>query len=568
MRDTFSRGFTAPKKHGDDSDEGIDAASQDVIGPFSLADFILKTFWPRILRRATKHPRLAKCLGIMVLAITVGSTAGSYIGDLFDKVLSTCTSRVRVFKDDSLYTALHRWLEEHAIRKTRAAKWDAQSTRRLRLTSKIPPWWPASDEGKKTLKFQESSPFYFWHKWRLFRYEFVESEDHSIDGCIRTLGFSKVPIESLLEDAWEAYVKDHASTSTDVWSHSRGGWTSLSTKRARQLSTVDLHDEAKKALIADLERYLDLVTEKVYYADRGIPYRRGYLFHGPPGTGKSSLTMAIAGHFKSEVHLLSLADPDLNDSTLASLVGMLDKPDVLLLEDVDSAGLTREVATNATAAQTSKTHHGEGSKGHRKPEPEDTKKSGITLSGLLNALDGAASPEGAIVIMTTNAPEALDPALTRPGRIDYKVAFQNADKDLARKVFKRMTDHTDKAKLEEQANTFAQRIPDGQLSPAELQGYLLAHGHNSEAALKNLESWVAKTIAEKQARSSKDTKSTNGESRQGGGFPKPAGNDNNDTTQALSPPLVEVGTKSTNPITPKPGEPLALQIANAIASTC
>lgn len=50
-------------------------------------------------------------------------------------------------------------------------------------------------------------------------------------------------------------------------------------------------------------------------------------------------------------------------------------------------------------------------------------KSRLTRSGFLNAIDGVCGPTGHILIMTTNYPERIDPALTRPGRIDYKIEF-------------------------------------------------------------------------------------------------------------------------------------------------
>lgn len=49
-----------------------------------------------------------------------------------------------------------------------------------------------------------------------------------------------------------------------------------------------------------------------------------------------------------------------------------------------------------------------------------------TLSGLLNIVDGVAAHEGRILIMTTNAPEKLDNALLRPGRVDFQVEFGRA----------------------------------------------------------------------------------------------------------------------------------------------
>lgn len=62
----------------------------------------------------------------------------------------------------------------------------------------------------------------------------------------------------------------------------------------------------------------------------------------------------------------------------------------------------------------------------------------VTLSGLLNVLDGVGSQEGRVVIMTTNKPEKLDSALIRPGRVDFKLHLGNITRKSAEQMFMRM----------------------------------------------------------------------------------------------------------------------------------
>ncbi|KAK3062875.1 hypothetical protein LTS18_003194 [Coniosporium uncinatum] len=69
---------------------------------------------------------------------------------------------------------------------------------------------------------------------------------------------------------------------------------------------------------------------------------------------------------------------------------------------------------------------------------DDANKTGISLSGLLNAIDGVASHEGRVLVMTTNHPEKLDKALIRPGRVDMQIEFKNASRQQARDIFLRM----------------------------------------------------------------------------------------------------------------------------------
>lgn len=142
---------------------------------------------------------------------------------------------------------------------------------------------------------------------------------------------------------------------------------------------------------------------------------------------------------------------------------------------------------------------------------------GITLSGALNAIDGVASQEGRILIMTTNDPESLDKALIRPGRVDLQVYFGHASKSHAKQMFERMytPDEDDAtgsfavkelaekggdsgaASVEDMAVTFSEAIPEGKLTPAELQGFLLARRNQPAAAIAELADWVEEVLAAK-----------------------------------------------------------------------
>lgn len=168
-------------------------------------------------------------------------------------------------------------------------------------------------------------------------------------------------------------------------------WSRRDDLEPRQLDTVYLPDGQKEALVEDLERFL---TMRAQYDRLGIPWHRGYLFHGPPGTGKTSLAKALATHLKLDVYYLPIADLDLGaDGRLLQLVAAVPARAMLLLEDIDILHSARE-------------RDGDGA------------AKGVTMSALLNALDGVSTPAGLITVMTTNRREVLDEALVRPGRVD------------------------------------------------------------------------------------------------------------------------------------------------------
>ena len=69
----------------------------------------------------------------------------------------------------------------------------------------------------------------------------------------------------------------------------------------------------------------------------GIPYRRGYLLHGPPGSGKSSFIQALAGSLSYDICLLNLSERGLADDKLIHLLSNTPERSIVLIEDIDAA---------------------------------------------------------------------------------------------------------------------------------------------------------------------------------------------------------------------------------------
>jgi hypothetical protein len=170
-----------------------------------------------------------------------------------------------------------------------------------------------------------------------------------------------------------------------------GGWNRVSDAPPRPLKSVILPGDQLERILADVQRFLDA---EEWYTNRGLPWHRGYLFHGPPGTGKTSVARALAAHFGLDLAYLPLADIR-KDGDLLRRVADIDSRSVLLLEDVDIFHAARVRDDN-----------------HQ-----------VTLAGLLNALDGVATPHGLITIMTTNDLSVLDDAVIRAGRVDVREDF-------------------------------------------------------------------------------------------------------------------------------------------------
>lgn len=144
-----------------------------------------------------------------------------------------------------------------------------------------------------------------------------------------------------------------------------------------------------------------LSNEKAY-AELGIPYHTGALFYGPPGTGKTSITSVISGRFGLDVYHISLNSVN-GDAALFELFSEIPEKSVVLFEDLD-------ISPSAS-------------------DRDSDEKERVTMSGLLNVLDGNLSPHGMIAILTTNHVDSLDPAIIRPGRVDLTEEFSYLNQD-------------------------------------------------------------------------------------------------------------------------------------------
>ena len=238
----------------------------------------------------------------------------------------------------------------------------------------------------------------------------------------------------------------------------QGYWMEQMKRLPRPVESVILANGLMEDLIEDAKNFL---SKREWYVQRGIPYRRGYLLHGPPGTGKSSAVVALASALQMDIAVLSLGDSSLDDNSISELFSSIPVNAVVLMEDIDCAFLERK-------------------------EGED-KRSKVTFSGLLNAIDGVAAGEGRLLFTTTNHIERLDPALIRPGRIDRKLFIGHANREQAERLFLRFFPDASEA----QSRAFSERIPPCRVTMSALQTHLLMYSEDIEGAIAQLDEMIA-----------------------------------------------------------------------------
>jgi SpoVK/Ycf46/Vps4 family AAA+-type ATPase len=238
------------------------------------------------------------------------------------------------------------------------------------------------------------------------------------------------------------------------------------------------------------ERTKFFLENRDWYDKKGIPYTLGFMFHGPPGCGKTSSVKAIANEgrrhivnvqlseikTKAQLHHLFFNDEiHVYNGTNTEKYTIPVSERLYVIEDIDAMGDTvlRREWKKPDQVKVIKTE--EDAWLDRQKESE---KETIDLSFLLNLLDGTLEANGRILIITTNYPERIDKALIRPGRVDMIIHFKKCSRAI----------------VQEMANSFYEKevaIPadsslDYKWTPAEVNQILFRNFNSPDVAIREL----------------------------------------------------------------------------------
>jgi len=252
----------------------------------------------------------------------------------------------------------------------------------------------------------------------------------------------------------------------------------LGSRNKRSLDTVYLPHKQKNDIISDLTKFLKPETKK-RYAKLGVNYKRIYLLEGVPGSGKSSFIMGLASKFNYNIAIVSFT-PKMTDVNLIRALRSLNdkerdrdnndnsKKFFIVFEDMDCIFKARK--------------------------SNDESKNSITFSGLLNALDGITTNENLICFITTNYKNNLDSALIRPGRVDYIMNFDYANKQQITDIFKIYSceiydSNTDSLQIDRKCKEFYEALNELniQITTSLLQQYLMKYLDKPDDAISNVD---------------------------------------------------------------------------------
>lgn len=187
-------------------------------------------------------------------------------------------------------------------------------------------------------------------------------------------------------------VSKHRKMRRFVFDH--GYWEKISENLPRDPGSVFMTEEAKRVS----DKIVEFVTNKAV-RDRfkafGVTHKLNVLLYGPPGTGKTSFIDSVASRLGSDIYIMQFSMKMRDDDLVVAMRRADGHRPVIIMEDIDSLFAERKKL--------------------------DAGRNSITLSGILNCLDGMSRPEGSVVFLTTNDPSCLDAAVTRSRRVDHSL---------------------------------------------------------------------------------------------------------------------------------------------------
>ena len=309
-----------------------------------------------------------------------------------DKIIAVLrwrfTSTVTIFNDDPLFERVNLWLSKTPY---------AQTARRMHVVT-------SPNEDTAVLCVPGFGRHLIWHGGWPFTIERETPEEQGQaqkrreDLRISTWGINSQRLRRVLS---QIAVLAEEIPRLKVYFWTSGYWDCIAKKKKRPLTSIVLPQAQKDRIIRDIENFLG---SEEWFNQRGLPYRRGFLLKGPPGCGKTSLVMVLAGYFDLDLYVLNMGSIMDDSSLFEAVLGVPDKA-ILLIEDIDAISATND---RSTAEESKATEL-------------------VTMSGFLNAIDGAVTRDGRILIMTTNYPDKIDPAVIRPGRADVHEEMKPLD---------------------------------------------------------------------------------------------------------------------------------------------
>ncbi|XWV25805.1 putative AAA+ family ATPase [Tupanvirus soda lake] len=265
----------------------------------------------------------------------------------------------------------------------------------------------------------------------------------------RYVNDGKLYYYSLISESSNAQSNAQSKDKEDTYQDSKIIWRTNIFKSFKTFDNIFFTEKQKL-----LEKLDFFIKNESWYKNKGIPYNFGLLFHGLPGCGKTSCVKAISNLTNRHVVELSLNKIKtcgqfidiINNEFINNVYLPIDKR-IILIEDIDcmlDIVIDRKLKDEADTAEKEQIANMDvdqlfkfkmlGMTEEYSKCDSYKNEDKLTLSCILNTIDGVLEQHGRILIISTNYPDKLDKALIRPGRIDVRINFTKCDHKMTKDI--------------------------------------------------------------------------------------------------------------------------------------
>ena len=316
---------------------------------------------------------------------------------------------VTIEQTNDLFTYVQRWLMDNYEKELRSVRASYIRNKITKKHGEEPETFADSEKRdfkafNKIIYIHHDDSFRIYYKNRIIR---IATSKEKFEGASNVFSmffnqytvsgiFARKAITELLEEFVAYNVSLEKVSPPKMFINQDAYWEEVTGTALRDIDKIFIDHGIKDNLLADINNFKNSYS---FYQDRNIPYRRGYLLEGPPGTGKSSLASALASKFNTDLYLLNLNSFE-KEKHFESALNSINSDAFILIEDIDAYFKGREAKTK------------------------------ISFSSFINQISGVKSKTGIILLITTNVKSEMDDALLRSGRIDMQVNLSLANTDL------------------------------------------------------------------------------------------------------------------------------------------